>query len=286
MRLSHQTLKLMNRGIIGIILFSILSSCSDWEVSIPLNKNNPNPEKSKRVVVVEEFTGASCVNCPKGISQTSAIKAAYPENVIVIAVHSNFLGAPATKGEPDLRTPDAQAIEGFLGSWFSKPEAAINRKYDPLNQTYRYGSPESWRGIVEEELKLDPKFDLQITKTYDENSRLLKLKMTVKALEAMNQAIHLHCGITESEIVADQLDNTGKLVDFVHSHALRKMLSAIPGDKIADAVSLNQLIEKEYSFTLPQDTVLWNPAHCEVFAYLSLNEVDKYILQGAETKIK
>jgi len=269
-----------------LIAISVFFSCSDWEVEIPLNKTDTTPEKTKRVVLIEEFTGASCVNCPKGITQTTAIRNAYPENVVVVAVHSNFLGAPATAGQVNLRTPDAQAIEAFLGSWFSKPEAAINRLYDAANQTYRYGSPDSWRGIVEEELKKDPAVELVIDKTYNESTRELKVTLKVKGLVTLSKPIHIHCGITESEIIADQLDNTGKLIDFVHSHALRKMLSPIPGDKIGDGITVNQSLEKEYNFTLPIDNILWNPEHCELFAYVSLDETEKYILQAAEVKLK
>lgn len=276
----------MNKIVFTLIAISFFFSCSDWEVEIPLNNNTTTPEKTKRVVLIEEFTGASCVNCPKGIAQTTAIRNAYPENVVVVAVHSNFLGAPATAGQVNLRTPDAQAIETFLGSWFSKPEAAINRLYDAANQTYRYGSPDSWRGIVEEELKKDPAVELLIDKTYNETSRELKVKLTVKGLEALSKPLHIHCGITESQIIADQLDNTGKLIDFVHSHALRKMLSSIPGDKIGDGIAVNQSLEKEYNFTLPIDNILWKPENCELFAYVSLDENEKYILQAAEVKLK
>ncbi|MBK7357912.1 MAG: Omp28-related outer membrane protein [Saprospiraceae bacterium] len=276
----------MKKILFILISISVLLSCSDWEVEIPLNNNTTPPEKTKRVVLIEEFTGASCVNCPKGIAQTTAIRNAYPDNVVVVAVHSNFLGAPATAGQVNLRTPDAQAIEAFLGSWFSKPEAAFNRKYDDANQTYRYGSPDSWRGIVEEELKKDPMVELIIDKSFNETTRELKVTLKVKGLVAISKPLHIHCGITESEIIADQLDNTGKLIDFVHNHALRKMLSPIPGDKIADGIAVNQALEQEYNFTLPIDNILWKPEHCEIFAYVSLDETEKYILQAAEVKLK
>lgn len=276
----------MNKIVFTLIAISFFFSCSDWEVEIPLNNNTTTPEKTKRVVLIEEFTGASCVNCPKGIAQTTAIRNAYPENVVVVAVHSNFLGAPATAGQVNLRTPDAQAIEAFLGSWFSKPEAAINRVYDITNQTYRFGSPDSWRGLVEEELKKEPVVELLIDKSFNESTRELTVNLKVKGLETLSKPLHIHCGITESEIIADQLDNTGKLIDFVHSHALRKMLSPIPGDKLADGITVNQTLEKQYSFTLPLDNILWKPEHCEIFAYVSLDEVEKYVLQAAEVKLK
>jgi hypothetical protein len=259
-------------------------SCHEWEQEIILPDTRIT--NSKRVVLIEEFTGASCVNCPAGIAATKAIQDIYPDNVVVLGVHSNFLAQPATKGQVDLRNPDAQAIEAFLGFWLAKPEAAFNRLYDDLNQSFRYGTPDSWKTFVDNELKKDPQVELLISRQYDETTRLLKVNLTVKAVIAINEAIHLHCGITESEIIADQLDNFNKLENYVHNHVLRKMITPIPGVKIADAVDAGQVITKEFSFTLPQDSILWKAEHCDVFAFVSLNENKKYVLQAAETKVK
>ncbi len=265
-------------------LITLFASCNEWEQEIQLPDTKVT--NSKRVVLIEEFTGASCVNCPAGIAATKAIQDLYPDNVVVIGVHSNFLAQPATKGQVDLRNPDAQAIEAFLGFWLAKPEAAFNRLYDDAVQSFRYGTPDSWKSIVDIELTKAPQVELLISSQFDDNSRLLKVNLTVKGIIGINEAIHLHCGITESEIIADQLDNFSKLENFVHAHVLRKMITPIPGEKIADALAPDQLINKEYSFTLPQDSILWKPEHCDVFAYVSLNENKKYILQAAEKKVK
>lgn len=269
-----------------IVAISFLGffACADWETMVTIPDNGP--VNSKRVVVIEEFTGASCVNCPKGIAANAAIEKIYPYNVIIVEVHSNFLGAPATSGQVNLRTPDAQAIENFLGNWTAKPEAAFNRLYDGANQTFRYGSPASWKSYVDAELNKAPQVELKLTTVFDSASRTLKITLNVKALTAINESVHLHCGITESNIIADQLDNSGKLLNFVHNHVLRKMITPIPGEKIANALSVGQTISKEYpTFTL-RDSIQWKPENCKVFAYASLDENKKYILQGAEGRVK
>ena len=272
------------------ILLSLLlcsfTACKDWEQTVELPTNN-NSTDSKRIVVMEEFTGASCVNCPAGIAISNAIAETYPDNVILIGVHSKILGAPATKGQVDLRTPDAQAIEDFLGSWLAKPEAAINRLYQTAGQSFRIGNPDSWKSFVDAELKKSPEVDIKIKSRFDEATRLLQVDLTVTALKQIDHAIHLHCGITQSGIIADQLDNqTGKLVGFEHNHVLLKLLSAVSGDPLANSASNQQTFTKSYQFTLPQDSILWNAAHCDVFGYVSQDATAKYILQGAETKIQ
>ncbi|MGB5031339.1 MAG: hypothetical protein WBO76_04445, partial [Saprospiraceae bacterium] len=58
------------------------------------------------------------------------------------------------------------------------------------------------------------------------------------------------------------------------------------GEKIADQLDLNVMIEKSYDFVLPTDAVLWQADRCSVIAYVSEDENSKYILQAAESKIK
>mgnify|MGYP001274222846 CR=1 FL=1 len=262
------------------------TSCKDWEQTIELPPNN-NTTDSKRVIVMEEFTGASCVNCPAGIAISNSIAETYPNNVILIGLHSKFLGAPATKGQVDMRTPDAQAIEDFLGSWLAKPEAAINRLYQTAGQSYRIGNPDSWKSYVDAELKKAPEVDLQIKTVYNQTSRKLEVDFTVTTLKVFDKPIHLHCGITQSGIIADQLDNqTGKLVGFEHKHVLLKLLSPVSGDRLTNTATAQQIFKKSYEFTLPQDSILWKVEHLDVFGFASLDETEKYILQGAETKIQ
>ncbi|MCC6753444.1 MAG: Omp28-related outer membrane protein [Saprospiraceae bacterium] len=268
-----------------IVLCAGLFSCSEWERPILLKTNVV--DASQRVVVIEEFTGMSCVNCPTGIAISNAIADIYPDNVVLIAIHSKFLGQPATKGQTDLRVPDAQAVEDFLGSWLAKPEAAINRLYSAPHMGYRIGNPDSWKSLVEAELLKDPEVDLRIQVNFHETSRTLRVQLEGTARVDIAQPIHLHCGITQSGIIADQLDNaTGKLVNFEHRHALLKVLSPVSGDRMANSLKSGEKFSKEYQFVLPVDSVLWKPEDCQVFGFASRDENEKYILQAAEAPVK
>jgi len=280
-------MKLITKNIFllsSTILTLVFASCSDWEQMV--NLPNTRITDSKRVVIIEEFTGTSCVNCPAGLAQSEFLLDIYPDNVILIGIHSKFLAAPVAPGQTDLRTSDAQDIEDFLGSWVAKPEAAINRLYDNSNLTYRYGPPDVWQPLLEQELKKAPKVELKISTYFEDVSRQLNVTLDVTGLEAIDEPIHLHCGITESNIIADQKNNFDILVDFVHKNVLRKMLTPIPGQKFADNFAIGQTFHKVYNFTLPQDSIVWKPENCRVFAYVSLGENKKYILQAAESLVK
>ncbi|MBK9271057.1 MAG: Omp28-related outer membrane protein [Saprospiraceae bacterium] len=264
-------------------LLGLFLSCSDWEqmVLIP----NQGGIASSKVILVEEFTGASCTNCPAGNAELVSIIDKYPNNVVVVGVHSNFLGNPAVAGEPDLRTKDAQDIETFLGTWFGKPEAAFNRKKFPNKTNIRVNRPDTWITFVEEELKQSHLADLKINITFDSSSRKLQVTLTATAVENIDKALYAHAMITESEIFVTQLDLTGKIPNYKHEHVLRKLLSQVGGDKMADKLSKGESAIKVFDYTLPDENILWVAEHCTAVGFISFDSSEKYVLQAAEGKI-
>lgn len=263
-------------------LFLGISSCKDWEIMVEIP--NSGGQISERVILIEEFTGASCTNCPAGNSELASILDKHPDNVVIVGVHSNFLGNPAVQGEPDLRTQDAEDIEIFLGRG-AKPEASFNRRKFPNKSSIRISRPDTWETFVTEELNAAHLADLKIQHSFDSISRKLNLTLTATARQDINQPIFAHALITESDIHVTQLSLTGKIPDYIHEHVLRKLLSQIGGDALADQLKAGQSASKSYEFTLPDENILWVAKHCSIVGYISFDASQKYVLQAAETKL-
>lgn len=267
------------------LLIVLPVSCCDWEQPVPL----PTAGKptSGRVVLVEDFTGTSCPNCPSGNAAVESMLEKYPDNTVAIAVHSNFLAQPAVTGEPRLNHAEAEAIEKLLGAWDAKPEAAINRTIFSGQPKIRIAKPDTWLQFMEQELQKKPAVDISIEKNYNSATRELSMKVKVVAKEAINEAVHVHAMITESHIILSQKDQTqGTISGYEHNHVLRKVLSPIPGEKIADNMVAGQSIERSFTYTLPTHAQLWVDSNCSLVAFASQNETKLYILQAAETKLK
>lgn len=260
-----------------------MGSCSDWEQAVVLP--NQGGIQSSRVLLVEEFTGASCTNCPAGNAELVTIIDKYPNNVVVVGVHSNFLGNPAVVGEPDLRTKDAQDIENYMGPVGAKPEAAFNRRKFPNKTNIRVGRPDTWITFVEEELGQAHVADLRLTIGYDSVSRKVNITLVATALENINKPLFAHALITESEIFVTQLDLNGKIPNYRHEHVLRKLLTQVGGEKIADSLAKGQSASKSFEYTLPDENVLWVAEHCSAVGFISYDSSEKYVLQAAEGKI-
>jgi len=274
----------MKYFLVSIFLVMTFSQCADWEQVTQLNVNSGII--SDRVVLVEDFTGASCTNCPGAASTLESLLEKYPNNLIVIGVHSRFLALPAKSGDPYFWTPEAEEIEKFLGGWDGKPEAAFNRRLFPNEKKIRIGKPDTWTSFLEQELAIAPKVDLNIKVTFDTVTRNVHIVLKTKALNAITSKLNIHVALTESNILADQKSLTGILSPYTHNHVLRKLITPTAGEKIADQLDLNGIVEKSYDFVLPVDAVLWQADRCSVIAYVSEDENSKYILQAAESKIK
>ena len=88
-----------------IILF-ITFSCEDAKVS---NVIGPVPSSFTKKVLIEEFTGHRCTNCPAAAKEISAIQNIYGDQVIAIAIHPS--------GGFMFTQPDPFSQTGFQYDW-------------------------------------------------------------------------------------------------------------------------------------------------------------------------
>ena len=181
-------------------------------------------------VLFEEFSGVRCSNCPSGNEETHNLVVANPGRIVPVTVHSDFLAAPY-ENNPDLRNEDANILANTLGPVGSKPSCFINRKV--INGQRLVNSPNTWSGIVDNELNIqsDVAINLEIV-SYDLVERSFRYKATLEYAAAATSH-NLGFYITESEIIAKQLNLTVKIDNYEHEYVLRKSLTPIiPGKSI------------------------------------------------------
>ncbi|MDX1683834.1 MAG: Omp28-related outer membrane protein [Saprospiraceae bacterium] len=278
---------MMNRAISIVLALVVLglTACNENMVMVPPFEA---PE-SDRVILMEEFTGASCPNCPAGAEQTENMLTLYPDNLVAVAIHSDFLGFPAKPGELDLRTEAANDIEAFLGQWRSKPEAAFNRKVfsDRGEDHIRVRTqPDGWINFVQEELTTFARVYVDIETDYNRLDRTVDIVVTATAREGLSGDFRVHVMITESGIITKQKDGSSIIDKFKQKHVLRALLTDVAGENIFS--SLGPGLERQYrtSFTIPdeEDMGWWIPENMTVVAFISDGQT-KEVLQAGETHI-
>lgn len=264
----------------------LLYGCDEKMVTIP----DFVPPTSDRVILMEEFTGASCPNCPAGAEATEGLLSLFPDNLVAVAIHSNFLAWPAKPGDLDLRIPAADEIETFLGQWISKPEASFNRKLfiDRGEQNIRVGTfPDAWINFVEDELETFARVYVDIESNYDPATREVNIQVTGTAQENLPTGDYrVNVMISESGIITSQKDGSEVIEKFKQKHALRALLTNVGGEAFFTSLGSGLQREAFFSFTLPDEEALgwWVPENCTVIAFIT-DGATKEVMQAGEVHL-
>ena len=56
--------------------------------AVPAYAWNVGTEATHKSVIIEEFTGIHCGNCPDGHKRAAALQRMHPDNLFVVAIHA------------------------------------------------------------------------------------------------------------------------------------------------------------------------------------------------------
>ncbi len=238
-------------------------------------------DQNAKKVLIEEFTGVRCVNCPEGSEKIETLLAIHGKRLVAVSIHAGFF-ASAFGEEEEFNIPEGDELLSLMGGEGSFPAACINRKIFEGESNQQSGQT-AWSGYIEQELALPPSITLNIENTFDETSRQLGVKVSGDAAENISDALYLSVLITENNIVASQVTPSGTQADYTHKHVFRSILTNTTGDELAvNGLSKDETFEKNYSFTLPDHWVVEN---CKVIALVHLIGDKTDVLQVDEVGI-
>lgn len=253
----------------------VLASCDEKEIVIP----EVVPD-SERKVVIEEFTGVECVNCPQGSAELENLLGLYGENLIAISIHAGIFSDPYPESKHDFRTEEGTNIQEFVGNPLGWPSAVVNRYnatggrlQQPLNR---------WAGAIDEALSRDPLASVAGDLVFDRQTRTGSISLRSVALASINEPLYITLLITESHIKDAQLTPSGLVLDYDHKHVLRKVLTSYSGQRIAEGLGIGEVVEKNFNFSFDPS---WVTDNCKLIAFLHYNENSKEILQAEEFTI-
>lgn len=219
-----------------------------------------NPE---RKVLVQEFTGQFCPNCPLGHEALDNIAKQYGENAVIVSIHSGDMAFD----DPDfgLKTPDGDA---YAKEWGIQqyPSAVVNRKGVMSDRS-------QWQGAVFMAGLTAPK--VKIALNTQMNDGKLDITADLIAEETMAGA-HCQLWIVEDNIVTLQQDGEDYIMEYVHNHVYRSSPNGIGGTEIGDVTS-KQVTAKGISLDSR-----WNSDNLKVVAFVY---TDKDVLQAEEVKV-
>lgn len=224
-------------------------------------------------VLLEDFTGHTCVNCPGAAVLAHNLQLQNPDRIIVMAIHAGWFANPGSDPYTmDFRCEDGEALDQFFGvSAQGNPNGMINRRgYD---QTHIQG-PDSWTSRISQALNVSPLVTLQLITDYDSLERKLCIHSRTSFLSNLDLGLNIAAFIMEDNIIAPQKNNdplvgtTPDILEYNHKHVLRDGITGTWGRPLASSdtttVSGHQ-ITKSFPYTMP---VEWVTENCKVVVFV------------------
>ncbi len=245
-----------------LLFILVLVSCDEQRRII-----EPFIPSGDRVVLLEEFTGKGCTNCPKGSREIENLLVTNPNNLIAVSIHAGFFANPLqfNLGQYDLRAPQSQELLELLGPIDGYPSGVVNRT--AVNGSIQL-SANQWASAITQQLQTAPAVELSISKTYDANTRELNVTVSGIAKQSVSGDLRLSVMLTESGIIDAQDDQEagGIVPNYVHNHVLRNMLTPASGTPVFSSLNTGQSFSQSYTTTID---IGWNSVNMEIIAFIS-----------------
>jgi len=282
------------RPIFSFIIISIslfLTSCKEVlntrvvidSIDTTYLKSSASAAQS-RIVLFEEFTGTSCVNCPEGHARLKELTDLYGSRMAVVGLHFGSLSAPAHGTGEDLRTDFAEAIGTDFGV-SSMPSAAIDRK--SVGGVTILGR-DDWRQNFINEMDNPVKVNVT-TQTYiDPNSNNKILELNIEFLENYSDDVKYSISLTEDKIIAPQKSGSIVIDEYEQEHVLRKMYTNALGNSLSK-VNGSTVYEKGRVYlkkiVIGDLDAKWKPADMNFVCFVT-NQSTKEVLQTSTIKFQ
>lgn len=273
----------MNKLYILLALLPLFFSCDHIDEAdrlIEVKIDDTGETTIYKNILIEDFTGQRCVNCPKGSQAIEQLQESdFGSRIVAVGIHSGPFGKNASGTK--LLSLATQTGCDYFDYWKveAQPGALINRQkpvlYNVLDWTTEVGK------------QLSAKANLAITAEAKVNGSNIDITVSEKAIE--NIAGKLQVWVIEDNIVdiqtmPDAPDENpdwtgGNKRDYVHNHVFRTSVNAPMGDDF----SINKDEEKQQTFVQTIDAA-WNPANLSIVVFVyNVNGVEQVVKSKVES---
>lgn len=218
------------------------------------------PAEVGRAILIEDFTGQRCINCPTGTEIINGIVDTYGEdNVIAVGIHSGPLGFAGNSKTVGLMTDTGNE---YYTHWdkenkMGQPWVIFNRKTSP-DSHYN-----NWAAMVGTIISEKANLSVKIANAYDADKRTLTT--TVEA-DGVNGTVNgkLQVWIVEDGVPALQMMPDGSAnKEYIHNHVFRAAVNGTWGEDVT--VKEGETTKKQYQYVLPE---AWNADNIAIVAFV------------------
>ena len=271
---------LLSIGIITLIFMT--PSCDVIDQPFKGNIQDTTSTQQQRNVLIEDFTGHRCKNCPKASKAIEALVDAYGSRIIGLAIHAgpgNFTNTN-TDYPTDFTTPEGKAIQNFFGTNFL-PVGMVNRENWTASGNGHWSPYTNWPTLSSEAIDSTLRIALEASAGVNNGN----LEVSAQGLPQMGLLHDLNIAvlIKESNIVSPQLmpDDT-RDSNYVHMNVLRDYVTDTWGESFGTSPMLpGDTLSGNYSIAWNTD---WVQSNAAVVVYV-FNPSNYRILQVIEIPV-
>lgn len=228
------------------------------EVSVNDRLIYVEPPQVSRAVLIEDYTGQYCVNCPRATEEIERLIEQYGDSIVIaVAIHSGPFGK--SKGEPSPLYTEVGDM--YFNTWgmSAQPIGLIDRLFSSTPFSYT-----DWAGGVNYEVAIDPPVSFLTDIDYDAETRDAAIEVQTIGLDSALVSGKLQVWLVEDSIDSFQLMPDGSREEhYNHMHVFRASVNDPWGDALS--VSHGQVAVKNYELKLDP---AWVPEHCSVVTFL------------------
>ena len=236
-------------------LFASCDNIAEGDRYIEVKQDKPDPQPTPDVIVknvlLEDFTGQRCSNCPLGTEIVEELQGVYGDRFVAVAIHGGPLGFKGTATVMGLAT---DLGDEYYNHW--------SLGYQPIGLIDR-GTPTNypdWSTAVRKALDTKATVKMELQATLNGSN----IDISVKETPAAPYSGKLQVWLLEDGIVGlqTQPDGSNKR-DYVHNHVLRTAVNGHWGQDVTLATG-EQLSQ---TFTQAVDAK-WDSSKLSVVAFL------------------
>lgn len=231
---------------------------------------------SEKVVLLEEFTGQRCVNCPDAAEIVEQLHHAHPDNFIAVGMHPSASGFTQPLGPVNLRCEAADVYFNAFGKPQEFPTAIIDRTQ--FNGSLLLNNKQLWASYVEQELAKETPVDIAMESAYNVETRELTINYGVEYTSVVDYGVSFQLWIIENKIIAPQYihGEPGINREYEHNHVLRDAINGFWGVELGNDFVPTDKTEGSATYVVNEK---WVPENCQVVGFVYRNS-DKVVLQA------
>jgi len=224
-----------------------------------------------RKLLVEEYTGIKCGNCP---DMARALKTVLEqeEDVILVAIQAacSNLSETDSKHPIDLRGDESNIYCKEISNGDVIPYSLVNYKSDQ-GKAATAEVDEAISDLLNDNAWSSPIFKLAINTSYYPECRLLSIENKAEALVDYDGKFGVITYLVENDIIAPQTDykyreDPDRLKkDYEHDHTLRKAIPSAWGVELAASASTGERFSNFSQYEVPEAYLIQN---CEIVSFV------------------